>query len=266
MPERTCSFCGKTEREVVKMIAGSSAHICNECVVLCAQILGEEVEALPALAGQILVRFADGSIHLCDQCHAWTPLVHEGADLEWCSARGFVGTPKSVFVAAVRRPDMGRHAVGSTLPDGTDVTEATARRVIEAFGGAAAISPRSPKRMHSMRRGSEPPREVLSGFVDHKEQTSFLSQQFRIPTINLNEYEAAPEVLRFVDGDFCAKHSVLPVSRAGSSLIVAMSDPTNASVIDKLKHITGYNIEPVIATQAELRKAIARYYGLSGHS
>lgn len=42
--ELRCSFCGKSQKEVLKLIAGNSAYICNECVELCNEILEEEYE------------------------------------------------------------------------------------------------------------------------------------------------------------------------------------------------------------------------------
>ncbi len=98
------------------------------------------------------------------------------------------------------------------------------------------------------------------GYISDQEITSFLSQQYRVPTINLEEYEIDPEILKLVSKDQCEKHRVIPVSRAGSSLIVAMADPTNLHAIDDLKFLTGYNIEPVIASETALAAAVERYY------
>ena len=65
------------------------------------------------------------------------------------------------------------------------------------------------------------------GYVSDDEITSFLSQQYRVPTINLEEYEVDADVLKLVPKEPCERHKVLPVSRTGNSLIVAMADPTN---------------------------------------
>jgi type IV pilus assembly protein PilB len=98
------------------------------------------------------------------------------------------------------------------------------------------------------------------GFISDQEITNFLSQQYRVPTINLEEYEIDAEILKLVSREQCDKHRVIPVSRAGSSLIVAMADPTNLHAIDDLKFLTGYNIEPVIASETSIATAIERYY------
>jgi type IV pilus assembly protein PilB len=98
------------------------------------------------------------------------------------------------------------------------------------------------------------------GFISGQNITTFLSQQYRVPTINLEEYEIDPEVVKMVTKDQCEKHRVIAVSRSGNSLIVAMVDPTNLHAIDDLKFLTGYNIEPVIATESAISTAIDRFY------
>jgi type IV pilus assembly protein PilB len=98
------------------------------------------------------------------------------------------------------------------------------------------------------------------GYVSDDEITSFLSQQYRVPTVNLEEYEIDVEILKLVAKEQCEKHKVIPVSRTGNQLIVAMADPTNLNAIDDLKFLTGYNIEPVIASETAIAAAVEKYY------
>ena len=98
------------------------------------------------------------------------------------------------------------------------------------------------------------------GYVSDNEITNFLSQQYRVPTIDLDEYEIDAEILKLVAKEQCEKHRVVPVSRTGNSLIVAMADPTNLHAIDDLKFLTSYNIEPVIASETAILAAIEKYY------
>jgi type IV pilus assembly protein PilB len=102
------------------------------------------------------------------------------------------------------------------------------------------------------------------GFLSDQEVTNFLSQQYRVPTINLDEYEVARDILHLVSKDLCEKHLALPVSRAGSSLIVAMVDPKDEAAFDELRRSTGLSIEPVIATERAIRSAVERYYKADG--
>jgi type IV pilus assembly protein PilB len=98
------------------------------------------------------------------------------------------------------------------------------------------------------------------GYISDGEITSFLSTQYRLPAINLDEYEIDTEVVKLVSREVCDKHRIIPVSRSGSSLIVAMSDPTNLNAIDDIKFLTGFNVEPVVSSETSIQTAIERYY------
>jgi len=98
------------------------------------------------------------------------------------------------------------------------------------------------------------------GYISDSEITDFLSKQYNIPAIDLSEYEIDREVVTLIPREVCEKHLVIPVARAGSSLILAMSDPTNLHAIDDVKFLTGYNVEPVIAGETAIAEAIEKYY------
>ena len=100
------------------------------------------------------------------------------------------------------------------------------------------------------------------GYISDGEITNFLSTQYRLPAINLDEYEIEAEVVKLVARDVCEKHKIVPVSRSGASLIVAMSDPTNLHAIDDIKFLTGYNVEPVVASETAIQNAVERYYAV----
>jgi len=98
------------------------------------------------------------------------------------------------------------------------------------------------------------------GILGEKELTEFLSRQYGVPSISLSEFEIDLEVIELIPKEVATKHTVLPVQKAGSTLIVAMSDPSNIYAIDDLKFLTGLNIEPVVTTDAAIEEAITRYY------
>jgi type IV pilus assembly protein PilB len=98
------------------------------------------------------------------------------------------------------------------------------------------------------------------GFVKDQDLTQFLARQYSLPSINLSEFDIDPDVLKLIPRDTARKHMVIPVNRAGATLIVAMSDPSNIYAIDELKFLTQYNIEPVVASEAAIEDAIQRYY------
>ncbi|MFH1809325.1 MAG: type IV-A pilus assembly ATPase PilB [Pseudomonadota bacterium] len=99
------------------------------------------------------------------------------------------------------------------------------------------------------------------GFIEESELTAFLSKQYGVPAIDLNDFEIDPDVIKLVPRDVVDKHLIIPVNRAGASLIVAMSDPSNIFAIDDIKFLTGYNIEVVVAAEGAIRAAIEKYYG-----
>ncbi|WP_050724764.1 type IV-A pilus assembly ATPase PilB [Vulgatibacter incomptus] len=104
------------------------------------------------------------------------------------------------------------------------------------------------------------------GAIEETKLTDFLSRQYGVPSIDLKEFEIDPEVLKLIPREACEKHSVIPVNRAGASLIVAMADPSNIFAVDDLKFLTGYNIETVVASEANIRAAIEKYYADKGPS
>ncbi len=98
------------------------------------------------------------------------------------------------------------------------------------------------------------------GFMDESELTEFVAKQYGVPSINLEDFSIEPEVLALIPEDVANKHNVVPVNRAGSTLILATSDPSNIFALDDIKFLTGYNIQPVVASEDAIRAAIETYY------
>ena len=107
---------------------------------------------------------------------------------------------------------------------------------------------------------------IKVGAIEETKLTDFLSKQYGVPAINLKEFDVEPDIIKLVPKDVAEKHLVVPVNRAGSALIVAMCDPSNIYAVDDLKFLTGYNIEPVVASEPAIREAIERYYAEKGPS
>jgi len=98
------------------------------------------------------------------------------------------------------------------------------------------------------------------GLISDEELTDFLSRQYGVPSVNLSEFEIDPEVVSLVPQDHAIKFTLIPINRAGSTLVVAMADPSNYQVVDDLKFLTNYNIEVVVASEQSIKEAIDRYY------
>ncbi|CAM2067950.1 type IV-A pilus assembly ATPase PilB [Sulfidibacter corallicola] len=102
---------------------------------------------------------------------------------------------------------------------------------------------------------------IKLGYVKEDEITQFLSKQYGVPAINLAKLHIDPSVIKLVPADVAQKYQVLPVSRQGATLTLAMIDPTNVFAMDDIKFMTGYNVEPVVASELAIKEAITRYYG-----
>src|SRR5256885_1001602 len=104
---------------------------------------------------------------------------------------------------------------------------------------------------------------VKLGLVSDDTITAILSRQYGIPAVNLDLFHIDESVLRLIPQEVAQKYSVLPLSRVGASLTLAMVDPTNVFAMDDIKFMTGLNVEPVVVAEASIQQAIAKYYGTS---
>jgi type IV pilus assembly protein PilB len=104
---------------------------------------------------------------------------------------------------------------------------------------------------------------VQLGFITDEEVTNFLSRQYGVPAINLQYFEIDPGVVKLIPEETAKRHQILPLSRVGASLTIAMVDPTNVFAIDDIKFMTGFNIEPVVASEPAILEAIDKAYGSS---
>src|SRR5436190_4647822 len=101
---------------------------------------------------------------------------------------------------------------------------------------------------------------VKMGFVKDEEITALLSKQYGVPSINLAQFQIDPAVVKLVPPETAQKYQIIPLSRSGASLTIAMTDPTNVFAIDDIKFMTGYNVEPVVASEIAVIEAIQKYY------
>jgi len=104
---------------------------------------------------------------------------------------------------------------------------------------------------------------IKQGLISDPDLTTFLSKQYGVPSINLSEFEAETAVVKIIPADVAQKYQIVPVNRAGSTLIIAMADPSNIFAIDDIKFMTGYNVEVVVASESAIKAAIDKYYDQS---
>ena len=104
---------------------------------------------------------------------------------------------------------------------------------------------------------------IKLGFVSEEDITECLSQQFGVPSINLQHFEIDAGVIKLIPGDVARKYNILPVNKTGATITIAMADPTNVFAMDDIKFMTGYNVEPVVAselgiTEPQLQDALSK--------
>ncbi|MCZ6833722.1 MAG: type IV-A pilus assembly ATPase PilB [Acidobacteria bacterium] len=104
---------------------------------------------------------------------------------------------------------------------------------------------------------------VKLGFCSEEDITQFLSQQYGVPSVNLRHFEIDDDVAKLIPAEVAQKYLIMPLSRNGATLTLAMVDPTNVFAMDDIKFMTGYNVEPVVASEMAIKEAIEKHYGSS---
>ncbi len=102
---------------------------------------------------------------------------------------------------------------------------------------------------------------IKLGFVKDDDITSVLSRQYGVPSINLKYYDVDAAVIKLIPQDTAIRYQIVPLSRVGSTLTIAMTDPTNVFAMDDIKFMTGFNVEPVVASESAISEAISKFYG-----
>ncbi|HXO20977.1 MAG TPA: type IV-A pilus assembly ATPase PilB [Thermoanaerobaculia bacterium] len=102
---------------------------------------------------------------------------------------------------------------------------------------------------------------IKLGHLTDRQLVESLSQHFKVPSVDLNGMEIDESVIKIIPADIARKYTILPVNKAGATVTVAMIDPTNVFAMDDVKFMTGYKVEPVVASENTIRTQIDRYYG-----
>jgi type IV pilus assembly protein PilB len=101
---------------------------------------------------------------------------------------------------------------------------------------------------------------IKIGALTEGELTKFLGDLYGVPSIDLSNFMPDPSVVKLIPSDVANKFQVVPVSKTGRRLQVAMSNPANIFAIDDIKFITGCEVQPMVASEASIKKAIDKAY------
>ncbi len=104
---------------------------------------------------------------------------------------------------------------------------------------------------------------VKMNFVQEEKLMMFLSKQYGVPYVDLNRFDVDVNVVKLIPSEVAQKYQIMPINRTGATITIAMVDPSNVFAIDDVKFMTGYNVEPVVATEAGIKSSIAKYYSLT---
>jgi hypothetical protein len=251
-----CSFCGKPQEEVRRLIAGPEVFICDECIWLCVEALESFAEPLPvaAIDEQIMVNFPDGSSAFCDRASAWRPFVHESLNLVWCAGSGVVHGDEPLAIVAVRAQGGGR-VFGEAHAKRRKLDEGHARRVAASRSEELAEFSRAVARYAARSASTRPGVDVA---------LEDLATARRPLTIDLESYRLAPEAVATMTRRACEELRVIPIARRGETLVVAVAESSPAHVAGTIARSTGLRITTVAATEKSIRRAIKKHYRRMG--
>jgi type IV pilus assembly protein PilB len=102
---------------------------------------------------------------------------------------------------------------------------------------------------------------VKQGFIQEDKLMTFLSKQYGVPYVDLSKFEINSAVIKHIPADVAQKYRIMPINRTGSTITIAMVDPSNIFAIDDIKFMTGYNVEAVVATEGAIVESIKKNYG-----
>ncbi len=102
---------------------------------------------------------------------------------------------------------------------------------------------------------------VKLGHVSEQDLAAVLSRQYGVPSINLTDYDVEEDVIELLTPEAAHRYQVVPLSRQGYTLSLAMIDPIDVVALDELRFMTGFNIDAMIAPESQVRESLSNYYG-----
>ncbi len=107
---------------------------------------------------------------------------------------------------------------------------------------------------------------VSLGAITQRELLAILSQELGIPPISLSKFKIDPEITKFIPKKIAVNYQIMPISKMGNIITVAMADPLNIFALDDIKNVTGMDITPIITTLDDVKAAIDQHYGTAATS
>ena len=105
---------------------------------------------------------------------------------------------------------------------------------------------------------------VKQNIITEDNLVTLLSEQLGIPRVNLSDYLIDPEIINLVSEELARRYYLVPLFKVGDVLTVAMSDPSNVFALDEVGFKAECAVEPILATETEIKRVIDQYYGVVG--
>lgn len=107
---------------------------------------------------------------------------------------------------------------------------------------------------------------VNAGYISKNDLMLVLSEKLGIPPMNLSRYKVDPSVIKLIPKKIAKNYKIMPISKMGNTLTVALADPLNIFVMDDIKTLTGLKVIPIVTTDKDINEAIRQYYDEDMHS
>lgn len=117
-------------------------------------------------------------------------------------------------------------------------------------------------RTHAQENGSSAVDVLVElGHVSEETLNMILAAEYGMDTFDFTDYTIPDDVISLVPGEVANRYRAVPVMQSQGTLVVAISDPTDIETIDSLRYILKRDIEPAIASKAQIQAALHKYYG-----
>ena len=113
-------------------------------------------------------------------------------------------------------------------------------------------------------KSGEPVTKILvgMGFVTDKDVTEMMGIQLNVDFVDLDNINLDPDTVKLIPDNLAKRYNVIPIELVDNMRIrLAMADPSDILAIDDIRLVTGYDIDPVIATESSLKKVIGTQFG-----
>jgi type IV pilus assembly protein PilB len=98
------------------------------------------------------------------------------------------------------------------------------------------------------------------GLISKNDLVAAISEELGIPPINLSRFKIDPSVIKLIPRKIARHYKIMPVSKMGDTLSLAISDPLNIFALDDIKALTGFRIVPIVTTEKDIIEALGQYY------